>query len=826
MDKNKLWKGLTLVFLLIWSFALVTPLDQKIKLGLDLKGGSSFVLEVDQDDVADKLVERDVASSIETIEASQLQNEVTKVREIAVEVIRNRIDVLGTSEPEIYPEGDARIVVRLPGVDAQTRAEAKAQISKDAVLSFKLIHTQSAEWVRALATSGSVPTGFRLVGEDRSGPILVRDRQALSDALLDRDYFARLKRFGNQPADFMLMEERLTDGSTIYRPEYVERRRQLGGDSIKDASVNYDPMTGLPSISLEFDKEGRKAFGRITENHQPAAGVYRRLAIILDEKLYSAPQINEAIYGGNASISGSFTVPEARRLVNVLKAGALPGRISIVEERTVAPTLGEDSIQSGLRAVAYGGIAVLLFMMGYYLLSGVIANISLLIVLLLLPVGMVLSAGFLGVLSGTLEGSAVDLPTLTLYGIAGIVLTVGMAVDANVLIFERMREEWRIGKSVPGSVNAGYDKAFSTILDANVTTLLTAIILFWQGSGPIRGFAVTLSAGILVSMFVVLVITRLLFSALASGGVIKSLKMLSLSFLQNREFNILAGRKVAAVLSVVIIVGSWFVFFQKGDENLGVDFTGGTVVTYTFDEKAEIETVRSVLTDAGYPTAKIAYQQALDGSEFLEVKVGASGVASEGALEAVKTLPGDYRDIQNESVGSQIGSELKSRGIKAILLSLVGIIIYISLRFEFAYAMGAIAALAHDVLVTVGLFCLLGHELSMPIIAALLTIVGYSVNDTIVVFDRIREDLKLKQGLEYESVANLAINQTLSRTVLTSFTTLLTVIMLLVFGGGAVQDFALALLIGILAGTYSSIFVCHAGYVALTHKDKVKKVNI
>ena len=822
MDKNKLWKGLTLVFLLIWSFALVTPLDQKIKLGLDLKGGSSFVLEVDQDDVADKLVERDVASSIETIEASQLQNEVTKVREIAVEVIRNRIDVLGTSEPEIYPEGDARIVVRLPGVDAQTRAEAKAQISKDAVLSFKLIHTQSAEWVRALATSGSVPTGFRLVGEDRSGPILVRDRQALSDALLDRDYFARLKRFGNQPADFMLMEERLTDGSTIYRPEYVERRRQLGGDSIKDASVNYDPMTGLPSISLEFDKEGRKEFGRITENHQPAAGVYRRLAIILDEKLYSAPQINEAIYGGNASISGSFTVPEARRLVNVLKAGALPGRISIVEERTVAPTLGEDSIQSGLRAVTYGGIAVLLFMMGYYLLSGVIANISLLIVLLLLPVGMVLSAGFLGVLSGTLEGSAVDLPTLTLYGIAGIVLTVGMAVDANVLIFERMREEWRIGKSVPGSVNAGYDKAFSTILDANVTTLLTAIILFWQGSGPIRGFAVTLSAGILVSMFVVLVITRLLFSALADGGVIKSLKMLSLSFLQNREFNILAGRKVAAVLSVVIIVGSWFVFFQKGDENLGVDFTGGTVITYTFDEKAEIETVRSVLTDAGYPTAKIAYQQALDGSEFLEVKVGASGVASEGALEAVKTLPGDYRDIQNESVGSQIGSELKSRGIKAILLSLVGIIIYISLRFEFAYAMGAIAALAHDVLVTVGLFCLLGHELSMPIIAALLTIVGYSVNDTIVVFDRIREDLKLKQGLEYESVANLAINQTLSRTVLTSFTTLLTVIMLLVFGGGAVQDFALALLIGILAGTYSSIFVA-TPVMLLWHKDKVKK---
>ena len=221
--------------------------------------------------MASKLVERDAATSVETISPSQLKSEVRKVREIAVEVIRNRIDVLGTSEPEI-PEGEARIVVRLPGVDTQTRAEAKAQISKDAVLSFKLIHPKSREWVRALSARGSIPTGFRLVGEDRTGPILVRDPQALADGLLDRDYFSRLKRFGNQAADFMLMEERLSDGSTVFRPEYVERRRQLGGDSIKDASVSYEPMTGLPSISLEFDKEGKKAFGRITEMYQPQEG--------------------------------------------------------------------------------------------------------------------------------------------------------------------------------------------------------------------------------------------------------------------------------------------------------------------------------------------------------------------------------------------------------------------------------------------------------------------------------------------------------------------------------------------------------------------------
>ena len=283
----------------------------------------------------------------------------------------------------------------------------------------------------------------------------------------------------------------------------------------------------------------------------------------------------------------------------------------------------------------------------------------------------------------------------------------------------------------------------------------------------------------------------------------------------------MAGRKPAAILSILLIGVSWFIFAGKGDQNFGVDFTGGTVISYSFEQKQDIETVRSVLTDAGYPNASIAYESALDGSEFLEVKVGASGAEAEAALNSVKTLSGNYLDIQNDSVGSQVGSELKSRGLKAIIFALLGIIIYISLRFEFAFAMGAIAALAHDVLITVGIFCLLGNELSMPIIAALLTIVGYSVNDTIVVFDRIREDLQMNRGKSYKDVANLAINRTLSRTVLTSLTTLLTVIMLLIFGGGAVQDFALALFIGILVGTYSSIFVATPVMLLWHKKEKV-----
>ena len=835
MDKNKLWKWLLLGILVLWSITLIAPpfdkLNEegvvvqkgKIKFGLDLKGGTSFVLEVDEVDVAKKMVEADdKISLVEEVNESDLKRKVKEAQESAVEVIRSRIDVLGTAEPEIYQEGDNRIVVRIPGADAKTRADAKDQIMRVAVLNFKLVHKDNDEWVAELEGQALVPRGFKTGGRDRAGIFFVRDLE-VSDKDLDRAFYTTLKNFGKKRADYMLMEDRHQDGSSIYRPYFIEQRITMKGDTVEYASVTSDPMTSEIKISLEFDKKGAKEFGRVTELHaRTETQEGRYLAIILDDKLYSAPHLNEPIYGGSASISGSFSLPEARRLVNALRAGSLPGRVKIVEERTVAPTLGEESINSGLKAIIYGGIAVLLFMAIYYMLPGLIANLSLLFVLILLPAGMVCAAGFLGVLSGSLEGGSVDLPTLTLYGIAGIVLTVGMAVDANVLTFERMREEWKVGKSVSGSINAGYNKAFSTILDANVTTLLTAAILFWQGSGPIRGFAVTLAAGILVSMFIVLVMTRLFFNTLADYNLIKSLKMMSIPILQNANFNFLGGRKFAAVLSLLVIAGTWGLFLKKGDANLGVDFTGGTVMAFEFDQKQDKAIVLESLASVGFPSAKVGYETDMSGKEFLEVKVGVSGAEAEPALTAVTALEGNYQDVKNDSVGSQIGKELQSKGIKAIIFALIGIIIYISIRFEFAFAMGAITALAHDVLITIGVYCALGYELSMPIIAALLTIVGYSVNDTIVVFDRIREDLKLEKGKSYKEIANLSINQTLSRTVLTSFTTLLTVVMLLVFGGGAVKDFALALCIGILVGTYSSIFVATPVVLFWHKEEKVK----
>ncbi|MBI9020079.1 MAG: protein translocase subunit SecD [Verrucomicrobia bacterium] len=824
MNKDSMWKWLVLIAVTAWSLALVTPFQQKVKLGLDLKGGTSFTVEVDRAAIQKQLAEGD-----ELLEGTRLNAEVKAKRDTAIEVIRGRIDGLGIAEPEIYPLLDDRIVIRLPGVDVDKRAEAKDSILSVAFLQFRLVHPESDAWVQELASTGLAPKGFKLTSYgDR--PVYVRDRSIVADDEMDRDFWSELKRFGaRRNAEFMLQKDTAKDGSTIYNPTYVEIRAQMTGSSVQSAQIEYN-QNNLPYISMTFNKNGADQFGKVTAAYAPNGDNNmgneqgRRLGIVLDGKLYSAPTIQEAIYGGSAQITGSFSMEECQRVVNVLNAGALPVPVHIVEERTVDPTLGKDSIQSGVRALIYGAVAVLAFMMFYYLLAGAVANVSLLLVMILLPFGMWFSSGCLGLFSA---GAAVKpgLPVLTLPGIAGIVLTIGMAVDANVLIFERIREELATGKGVLNSITSGYSKAFSTILDANVTTLLTAIILFWQGSGAIRGFAVTLSAGILVSMLVVLVFTRLFLETMAKNTKVKTLKMLTI-IKANTKIDFVGKRIFAMGLSVAIIVISWGFFIQKGQDNFGVDFTGGTAITFRFADKQPIEAIRAVLSDAGIKESVVQYQReiaAAEGAalpETLQVKVGYEDGTV--ALDSIKTAfaAQGYKDIANDTVGPQIGAELKKKGIMALAFALVGIIIYISIRFEFSFAIGAIVALLHDVLITVGIYCLLGRQLSLPIVAALLTIVGYSVNDTIVVFDRIREDIKLMHGkASYREIANLSINQTLSRTVLTSLTTLLTVTMLLLFGGGAINDFALALFIGIIVGTYSSIFVA-TPVVLLWHKEK------
>ena len=829
MNKNAMWKWLLLIVLTVWSMALVTPFKEKIKLGLDLKGGTSFTVEVDRNEVRKNVLEKDGKLEGAGLEAA-VTKDVKETQRVALEVIRGRVDGLGIAEPEIYPLLDSRIVIRLPGVDTAKRIEAKNSILSVAFLEFRLVHAESDAWANELFTAGLTPPGFSpvRVGNEQ---YYVRDRKAVEDKAMDRAFRDELKRFGaKRGAEFMLEKETLRDGSTVYKPTYVEVRKQLTGSALKDARVEYEPQNNRPYVSLSFNKDGAERFGKVTAAYAPRgennvnSDRGRRLAIILDGQLYSAPVIQDAICGGNAQITGSFTADEVQRIVNVLRAGALPAPVTIVEERTVDPSLGKDSIESGMRACIYGAIGVVVFMGGYYLLAGMVADISLIMLMLMLPFGMWFSSGILSLFSAG-AGASAGLPVLTLPGIAGIVLTLGMAVDANVLIYERIREELALGKSVVSSITAGYDKAFSTIFDSNLTTLVAAVIMFWQGSGSIRGFAVTLTAGILVSMLTALVFTRLLLDTMAEKMKLKTIKMFS--FFPKTKIDFMGKRYIAIGTSWAIIILSWIVLFHKGEKNFGVDFTGGTSITFAFDQKEPAEKVRAELEKAGIKDAAIQYHGELVAAEnakkneTLEVKVSYENGAT--AINTIKTAfaAQGYKDIANDAVGPQIGQELKRKGAMSMILALIGITIYIAFRFEFGFAIGAIVATVHDVLITIGLYCLLGRELNLTIIAALLTIIGFSVNDTIVVFDRIRENIRLMKGTKasYAEISNISINQTLSRTVLTSLTVVITVISLLLFGGGAIFDFALTLLIGFTVGTYSSIYVA-TPVALLWHREK------
>ena len=851
MDKHAMWKWLILLVLVAGSLVVSTPpmdvMDEdgnvvrqgKFRLGLDLRGGTSFTVKIDDSRIREEILARAPDLTPEQVEI-EVNRALSGAQERALEVLRNRVDNLGIAEPNIFAEKDNRIVIQLPGIDEAKRKEAEESIRSVAFLEFRLVHERNDELVDQLFEKGLAPEGYRIT---QAGTGTFYQRNGLvPDSAMDREYRERVGRFNTPGADYeFMLEKEDVDGQTVYRPAFVKRRRELSGDHIKDASVDIE-MTGQNSVSLKFDSKGAKKFASVTADYAPGGprnpnpNNFRQLAIVLDDTLYSAPIIREAIYSGDARISGRFTLLQANLLAKILRAGSLPAPVKIVEKRFVAPSLGTDSINSGLKAVLFGGVGVLLFMLVYYLACGIIADLALLLNMIILPLGMIIAAGFLGIFGGDSGGGgAIRLPVLTLPGIAGILLTIGMAVDANVLIFERIREETRTGKRLWTAITAGYDRAFVTILDANLTTLLTGIILFVFGSGPIRGFAVTLCAGIMVSMFTALVVTRLLFSVVATKMKVGSLKMLSI--IGQTKIDFVGMRKVAAILSLVVIAGSWGVMVTRGVQAsgrvFGVDFTGGAAVTFTFKQQpdgskpASAEQLRAALGAAGIGEAHIQYQEEMEqgGDTFLQIKTGHEEIAGDTPAEVVKrTLEQSFPEAgfvvaAEDEVGPQIGTELKKRAVMAIIAALLGIVIYLWSRFELGFAVAAIVALAHDVLITVGLYSLCGRQLSLPVVAALLTIVGYSVNDTIVVFDRIREDLRLEKSITFKEICNLSINQTLSRTVLTSLTTLITVVMLLVFGGGAINDFALTLFIGVLVGTYSSVFVA-TPVVLLWHRDR------
>lgn len=717
----------------------------KIKLGLDLQGGTSFLVEM-QTNQLDRAEEKDVA----------LAN--------AVEVLRKRVDKLGVAEPLLQPAGRNRILIQLPGLSESDLESARRQIQKAAFLEFRMVHPDSDTLLR----EGIIEPGYEVLIEEQKNPDGTKD---VSRYLVNK-----------------------------------KAERGLTGKYVKQAMVTRQDITGKPQIDFELDSTGADLFAQITREYSPRGNKEYYLAIVLDGELYSAPRINGEITGGRAQITGNFENREAFELANVLE-NPLEAPVKIVEERTVDPSLGKDSIRSGVRSAIIGTIAVAAFMAIYYLFSGVVANVAVLLNLIIL----------LGVMCSMQT-------TLTLPGIAGIVLTVGMAVDANVLIFERIREERAAGKSMRGALAAGYDKAFGTIFDSNLTTLISAVILIFMGTGPVKGFGVTLTIGIATSMFTALVVTRLIFDWMLAKNWLKSLPMLQ--FVKETHIDFLRWAKPAFALSwTLILVGIGYGIFFRGSDVLGHEFAGGDSLTLGFAQKVEIDKLRDAVAKLGVGDALIQYQKEIvTGKETLNItaEVGSGQKLQEGLVKAFPAAK--FEVLAFEQVGPSVGKEILKTAIIATLLALFGILVYVAFRYELSFAVGAIIAIVHDVLMTLGWFFLTDRELSAPMVAAILTIIGFSINDTIVIFDRIREDLKLGVRGSFKEIMNIAINQTLSRTIITSGTVFLATMSLYIFGGGVINDFAFTFLVGILTGTYSTIYIASA-IVLWWHKGERPKTG-
>jgi SecD/SecF fusion protein len=596
----------------------------------------------------------------------------------------------------------------------------------------------------------------------------------------------------------------------------------LEGDVITDASQDFGQFGGRPEITMKMNTLGAKTWKNLTGDN-----IGQSIAIVLDNYVYSFPNVNGEISGGVSSIEGDFTIDEAKLIANILKAGKLPAPARIVEEAVVGPSLGQESINDGLNSFLVALLIVLIYMVFYYGKAGIASDIALLANLFFI----------MGVLASTNIA-------LTLPGIAGIVLTIGIAVDANVLIYERIREEIRAGKGQRLAITDGYKNAYSSIIDANVTTLLTGMILWFFGTGPVEGFAKTLVIGILTSLFSAIFITRLVFAwRLDNKKKITVASKFSENAFQNVNFQFVGKRKMFYVISSILILAGVVSFAVRG-LSYGVDFSGGRTYLVRFDQSVNTGDVREAL-NATFITEEgvnLAPEVKVFGDDS-QVKVTTSlmiNSESETADADVETklndglssMEMDYEIMSSQKVGPTIADDIKSSAVWAILFSLIIIFLYILLRFrKWQYGLGAVAAIFHDVLIVLSVFSIFygilpfSLDIDQAFIAAILTVVGYSINDTVVVFDRIREYLNLHKKDEMNNVINNALNSTLSRTVNTSLSTFFVLLMIFIFGGEVIRGFAFALLVGVAVGTYSSLCVATPIVVDLSKKvkEKIKK---
>ena len=671
----------------------------------------------------------------------------------AKSIIARRVDGLGVAEPVIRIRGENAIEVHMPGLSTRDNPDAVDSLQAPALLEFNLVH-RSAD-PRTTPTD-LTPPGYVLMIEEKENP---------------------------------------RNGEIVEQPYYIKKIPEMTGEIISNAYAMQNDFGGY-RVLLNFTGEGEKKFADVTRRiaeENTRTNTLGQLAIILDGELYSAPTVKEEIRGG-AEITGRYTQREAVELANVLNNPLKVG-LKIVEMYEVGPSLAKDARLASIEAAFVGAALVILFMIIYYQSIGLVAMISVTLNIFIV-VGTLASFG----------------ATVSLPGVAALILTLGMAVDANILIFERIREELKLGKKLLTALISGYDKALSTIIDANVTTLITAGILIWLGTGPVKGFGITLAIGIAASMFCALIVSRFMLEFLINTGLIKM--VMRFSIYKDREINFLDYRRPAFITSWIIVLIGVITMVANFNNILGNDFTGGDEITLHYEQKLIYEDIQRVANDGSFGEVNPLYQSIIgEGGEILKIQTESdNGQSFFDALQEAHPNAG-LKLVGTTHVGASVGKEVQYSALISFVVALIGILLYVAFRFEFGYGVGAVVATIHDVLMTIGLYVLLGMvslgsgQITAPMVAAILMVIGYSINDSIVVFDRIREELTLNPGMNLKKIVNNAINRTLARTILTSLTTMLASLALYIFAAGVIIDFALVFLIGIITGTFSSIFI-------------------
>ena len=829
--------------------------SRSINFGLDLAGGTSITLQIDKSGLKE-------------------DDDIQDIQKQSLEIIRNRVDQYGLSEPQISPSGDDRILVELAGVDDST---AKALVGSTAKLEFKILaeaekfntvttllnqyltrQTTDVATDSTVADSAAADSTVAKVDSAKDTTKALSDEELLggsvqtakaedstvSDSVTETvpasevgkafsDYYLQ---FGNGgfiaeeniekvkkilelegvkkliPRDvafaFGSGLEKINRDSPVKakRLYLLKRRAEMGGDDIVDARperVADGVSAGEVAVKLRFGGIGPKKFSAVT-----AANINKQMAIVLDNQVISAPVIKDRIPNGDAQITGLDDMAEANRLAVVLRAGALKAPMKIIESRSVGATLGEENISQGFGSGAIGLVICLLFMVAYYRLGGFIASLGMII-------NTLVTAAVMSLFNAT----------LTLPGIAGFILVVGMSLDANVIIYERIREELKNGLTARAAVAKGYERAFTAILDSNLTTVLTGLILYKIGTGSVKGFGLTLTIGILTSLFCAITVTRAILdwklakrdaTTLSIGNGIKAINEANLPIIPNR-------RKFGTI-SAILIVASIACIAVKGFD-FSIDFTGGQVYTIQYQDDAKHETdLNKALSAAGISGTKVRSLGGTSANSY-QVSLRTDDANFEATMaKAFEAANQKCEIVAKDTVGPTIGAELRFNAILSVILAWLGILLYVWFRFGkfgLGFGVAAVLGLVHDTIITLGFISAFSLSFDGALIASLLTMIGYSVNDTIVNFDRIRENTSVYGSANFGETINRSMNQCFSRTMVTSLTTLFVCVILAVMGGSSIRDFGLVQCFGILIGTYSSVCICSP--IVLWWSNRFKK---